>query len=328
MALDPIRLLGLTFYQAFDTDADGRVLAGSDESGSTQLVEIGLDGTATPLTALPGPCTGRYLPGQRAVVVSHDDGGNERHQISVLRLPRPVGQASLTDLEPLVRDPEYMHTLGDIADDRICYFTNRRNGVAFDPVIRTLADGSERTPALGDRRYEGAALSPDGRWLALIVSSPVTANAEHVGLVDLSVPPGQERLIDVTPADAPAMNHTPRFTPDSDALYFTSNNDREFTALARYDLSTGITRWVVADDDHDLTGWLSPDGATLLVERNDDGASQFALHDAATGTRLRDVPVPWPGCLGRTPRSTRCWCRPAATTPRARPGCSPVRRAA
>lgn len=306
MALDVTTLLNLGLYLAFDIDADGRVLAGSDESGSTQLVELSPDGSAVPLTALPGPCSGRYLPGQRAVIVSHDEGGNERHQLSVLRLPRPGGQpASLGDLEPLVRDPEFMHVLAEVTDGRICYLTNRRNGVAFDPVIRDLASGTERTPALGDHHYAGAALSRDGRWLALIVSSPVTANAEHVALVDLTVPPGTERLIDVTPPDAPALNHTPRFAPGSDALYFTSNNDREFAGVARYDLAAGTTRWLVVDEEFDLAGWLSPDGGTLLVERNDDGASRFALHDAATGGHLRDLPLPWPGCQERT--STPVW---------------------
>jgi hypothetical protein len=85
--MDGARLLALTLYRAFDIDADGRILAGSDATGSTQLTEIQPDGTAVPLTALPGACTGRYLPGERAVVVSHDAGGNERHQLSLLRLP-------------------------------------------------------------------------------------------------------------------------------------------------------------------------------------------------------------------------------------------------
>src|ERR1700751_3299995 len=80
-------ILDVRLYQAFDLDIDGRVLAGSDDTGSTQLIEIEPDGTTTPLTALPGACTGRYLPGQRAVIVSHDEDGDERHQLSLLRLP-------------------------------------------------------------------------------------------------------------------------------------------------------------------------------------------------------------------------------------------------
>ena len=37
MALDIVRLLELASWRAFDADGAGRVLAGSDESGSVQL---------------------------------------------------------------------------------------------------------------------------------------------------------------------------------------------------------------------------------------------------------------------------------------------------
>jgi hypothetical protein len=222
MSMDLKRLLGVTRYWAFDTDGAGRILAGSDESGSTQLVEISPDGQATALTALPGACSGRYVTGERAVIVSHDEGGNERHQLSLLALPAtgddPARPATADDLQPLVRDPAYMHTLGDVASGRICYFTNRRNGVAFDPVIRDLASGAERTIALGDVMLAEAALSPDGRWLALAVESAVTANAQHVVLVDLSDEPGREQVIAVTQADDPAMNGALAWLPGSDAL--------------------------------------------------------------------------------------------------------------
>ena len=52
-------LLDLRFWVALDLDSDGRVLAGHDDLGSMQLVEIAADGTVTPLTALPSPCRGR-----------------------------------------------------------------------------------------------------------------------------------------------------------------------------------------------------------------------------------------------------------------------------
>jgi hypothetical protein len=86
MSPDLERLLGVTLYQAFDTDRDGQILAGSDESGSTQLIEISPDGA-------------------------------------------------------------------------------RRNGVAFDPVIRDLATGAERTISLGDALFalvSPALVSPAG----------------------------------------------------------------------------------------------------------------------------------------------------------------------
>ncbi|MGH3406104.1 MAG: S9 family peptidase [Streptosporangiaceae bacterium] len=293
------RLLGVSVYRAFDTDQDGRTLAGSDQSGSLQLIEIAPDGTTQALTALPGACTGRYVPGERALIVSHDDGGNERHQLSLLPLDAgaPTLPAGLGDLVPLVRDPAHIHALADVTPGRICYFTNRRNGVAFDPVIRHLATGAERALSLGERSFAEAALSPDGRWLALAASSPTLANSEQVLLVDLTGPPGAEPVTEVTPADAAAMNRVLGWLPDSSALLVTSNLGREFTGVARYRLGSGRWDWLISAEDADLAGWPAPDGSLILVERNVNGASQLALHDLASGQHRRDVPLPAAGCI-------------------------------
>ena len=297
--MDLARLLSIPLYRAYDVDAEGRILAGSDESGSVQLTEIGPDGAMRALTALPGPCTGRYLPGpgDRAVIVSHDDGGNERHQLSLLRLPLPGGgAATLDDLEPLVHDPRYIHNLADVQPGRICYLTNRRNGVDFDPVIRDLDTGDEQALVLGAWSFDEAALSPDGRWLALVVASPVTPRSSAVVLADLTAPPGSG-VTEVTTPDEPAWNGRVQWAPDGDALVLTSNTGREFTGVARYDLATAQWSWLVTEDGADLMGWLSPDGGRLLVERNDDGASLLTLHDAATGARLHDIALPDTGVL-------------------------------
>jgi len=304
--MDITRLLAITLYRAFDIDANGRILVGSDATGSVQLVEIQPDGSAAPLTALPGACTGRYLPGERAVIVSHDEGGNERYQLSLLRLPLPGGPATLDDLEPVVRDPRFIHSLADVKPGQICYLTNRRDGVAFDPVIRALAAGTERALVLGDGWIEEARVSPDGRWLALAVLSAVTANAEHVLLVDLTAPPGSG-VTEVTEPDAPALNYRLSWLPGSGGLILTSNADREFTGIARYDLATQGWEWLVTDDAADLAGWLAPDGSQLLVERNDGGASVLALHDPATGARLRDLVLPVPGCVTDIRLPDPCW---------------------
>jgi dipeptidyl aminopeptidase/acylaminoacyl peptidase len=304
MRPDLDRLLNVTAYRAFDVDPARRILAGSDESGSTQLVEIAPGGAMTALTALPGACTGRYVPGERAVIVSHDDGGNERHQLSLLALPvAGGGAAEPADLVPLVRDPRYMHVLADVGPGWVCYFTNRRDGVNFDPVIRDLATGAERAMVIGDHMFGGAALSPDGRWLALVVSSKVTANAEHIALVDLAADPGHEQVRSVTPPDDPSMNGALSWLPDSSALLFSSNYGREFTGIARYELAAGELTWVADEAGADLAGHLSPDGTVLLAERNDDGASVLTLRDGRTGAHRADVPLPAAGCIadGRIP---------------------------
>src|SRR5262249_21153224 len=108
----------------FDIDDAGRLLIGNDESGSTQLYELAPDGRRSALTALGEPGWGRSRQGQRAVVVPADDGGPERAQLWLCTLDSDTPR-----LEPLVADPAYIHTLLDVAADRVVYATNRRNGV-------------------------------------------------------------------------------------------------------------------------------------------------------------------------------------------------------
>jgi protease II len=296
MGLDLAQLLAVSVFQALDADSAGRILAGSDASGSMQLTEISPDGSAVPLTALPGPCTGRYLPGERTVVVSHDEGGNERGQLSLLRLPLPAGPAGLADLEPLVHDPRYMHILADVSAGRICYLTNRRDGVRFDAVLRDLATGTEQIGFAGEGGIHEAVASPDGRWLAVTVPSAL-ANSDQILLVDLTQPPGPGRLRALTGAGEHASQERLQWLPGSDGLIASTNRNREFTGIARYSLAAESWTWLITDEEHDLAGWMSPDGTLILVERNDDGASVLALHDSATGAALRDVPLPAAGCV-------------------------------
>jgi dipeptidyl aminopeptidase/acylaminoacyl peptidase len=71
-------------------------------------------------------------------------------------------------------------------------------------------------------------------------------------------------------------------------------------AVARHDLATGQRTWLTGDDDADLTAWPAPDGSVVLIERNDNGVSALALHDAGTGEQLCELPLPARGSITRT----------------------------
>ncbi|MDA3631299.1 S9 family peptidase, partial [Saccharopolyspora sp. WRP15-2] len=271
---------------AFDVAGSGRVLAGSDESGSTQLIEL-VDGASTRLTALSGAVTGRYLPGERAVVVQHDTDGDERGQLSLLRLdqPRP-GPVRLPELCPLVRDPEHVHRLLDVLPDHVVYSTNRRNGVDFDVVIRCVSSGAERVAYDRGGMVLEVAAAPDGR-VALTVPGALPMSDELI-VVD-----SEDRTL--TNRDVAARCTNIAWLPGGSGLIATTNFERDRTGVARIDPRTGDRTWLVTSDEHDLTGWVSPDGSKLLVQANDDGASRLALHDASSGERLRPVHLPADG---------------------------------
>ena len=282
------RLLDATTWRAFDVDDAGRILAGDDSRGSVQLVELTAGGGATPLTALPGACHGRYLPGERMVVVSHDSDGDERAQLSLLHpdaLEGPVGEDGL---EPLVRDPRFIHGLVEVhPGGRIVYSTNRRNGVDFDLVLRVIASGEESVLYDGGGMVGGAAVSPDGT--KVLMTRPGTpALSAQVLLIERGT------TTEVTDAAEHARYGGLQWLPDGDAAIVVSDSGRDHLGVARLDPGTGTLTWLVTDDAHDVTARLSPDGRLLLVAVDEDGASRLAVHDA-DGTFVRGVGLPGVG---------------------------------
>ncbi|CAN5644670.1 hypothetical protein BH10ACT10_BH10ACT10_06850 [soil metagenome] len=291
-------LLDVRTWTAFDIDDEGRVLAGTDDLGSLQLVELGTDGTRTPLTDLPSSCTGRYLPGSRRVVVEHDTGGDEHDQLSVLDLAAPLGRpAGLDDLEPLVHDPAHMHNVLDVTAASLVYSTNRRNDVDMDVVVRDLATGEERVIFDDGGYVVETAVSHDGAR-AVVNRLSLLPNSMTVSVTG---PDGKA----LTDRDEAANHEQVGWSADDDAVVLVSNQGREFTAVVRLGLD-GAQDTLVADDEHDLSVWLAPDGRAMVVGTLDDGATTLAVHEA-DGTRRCDLDLPpgTPMCVAWSADGTR-----------------------
>ncbi|WP_207782722.1 alpha/beta hydrolase family protein [Phytoactinopolyspora limicola] len=277
-----VDLLELHSWTVFDVDEAGRVLAGSDASGSTQLVEIDPVHGARPLTALPGACSGRYLPGRRAVVVEHDNGGDERSQLSLLSLDRPpAAPAALDSLTPLVHDPAYIHSLVDVESGRVVYRTNRRNGVDFDVVVRDLDTGVEKV--VYDAGGYVVDVDVEGGTVAVTVLSPPPASTQ-IRLVRAGT------ATDVTAADDHAMHVGVSLLPGGTNVVMSSNHGRDFRAVVRVD---GDGHWatLVESDEYDVSALPSPDGSRLLVFRHVDGGDELAVH-GPEGTLRTGITLP------------------------------------
>ena len=274
-------LIDTRTWVALDLDVDGRVLAGYDDLGSQQLVEIAPDGTTTPLTDLPSRCRGRYVPGHRQVVVEHDQGGDENYQLSLLDLTElPASPVGLDGLTPLVADPAHLHTLLDVTETSVVYCTNRRNGVDMDVVVRDLTTGEERV--VYDR----------GGYVA---STDVSHDEKSVAVTMISLRPSSTSIVvadgtgsrDVTDPDEHADHHVAGWTADDAALVLTSDHEREFHAILRHD-ADGIWTPLVEAADHDVSAQLSPDGSLMVVGHHVDGLDRLVVH-RADGARVTDV---------------------------------------
>lgn len=278
------RLLSARTWTAFDVDGEGRVLAGHDELGTIQLVELAPDGTRTALTDLPSKVTGRYVPGRRQLVVQHDQGGDENMQLSLLDLDTGrTSPARLEDLTPLVRDPAHMHVLEDVTERGLVYSTNRRNGVDMDVVLRDWDTGEERVLYDAGGYVGAVSAARDGASVAVTRLSlrPASTVVDVVGPRAV----GDGRLTD---EDEMAMHHHVAWSAADEALVLSSSHEREFTAVCRVGLDGREWTRLVEDPEHDLTGWWAPDGSAVVVGRLVDGAMTLAVHEA-DGSRRCEV---------------------------------------
>jgi dipeptidyl aminopeptidase/acylaminoacyl peptidase len=240
--------------------ADGsRLLVRSNVPGTQQLYEWpGME----QLTSYSEPVSGQFLPDGR-VLVEIDSGGNERTQLHVL------GEGALVEY------PRYNHAAPRAAGDTLAYATNRRNGVDFDIVARSLSSGDERVLERdGYNHVEG--LSPDGGVVCF------ERTGDRSGDNDLflwDVESGE--VTHLTPHDGQAESYSPVWS--SDGVAYASNIDRDVFAVVRDGEVLYESRWDVG---------LAGNDVRLIAHENADGYSR--LVEIGSG---REIPLPGRGVV-------------------------------
>jgi len=196
------------------------LLVASDLSGTRQLYRLSLaGGELEQLTSYAEPVEGQLLPDDR-LLLEIDEGGNERTQLYL-------------DGEPLVVDPRFIHRFPAVSRDGslLAYSTNRRNGIDFDIVVRSLESGEERIFEL-DGLWANGDFSPDSRRLVAIRRGESSGDDD---LFLLRVESGE--VVHITPHYGAAEYLTPVWSADGSFLYAATNEERDTFAIARYDVA-------------------------------------------------------------------------------------------
>ena len=274
-------------FAGFSPDAS-KVLVGSNLPGTMQLFGIPrTGGELRQITSFDEPVGGGYHPTLDELLILKDVGGNERTQIY-----RMADDG--TNMRVLVEDPEFIHRFGGITRDgrTLAYDSNRRNGIDFDVYVHDLETGEERLVFDMGGWCSASGFSPDGRLLAI---GRMTERSVDNDLYLVDVETGD--VHHVCPHEEEAVVGAPAWRPDSAGFFFATDMDRDFIAVARYDLSTRT--WTrVLERDWDLgprTDWT---GRHLLVTTNEEGFTRLDLHDARTLAHVRAIELPHRGSAG------------------------------
>ena len=210
-----------------------------------------------------------------------DIDGNEMYQI--FRIPAAGGvPEQLTDA-PAV---QFYLADGPFSPDgtTIAFAGNDREPTNQDVQLLNLQTGETRRLTTEDGSFFAARWSPDGKWLTVMDFQTNTRTDVH--LVDVAT--GERQL--VTPRDGDVLNLAEAWAADSSGFYLLTDEDREFTGLAFYDLNSGQKRWVETPEWDVERVALSQDGHFLAWVVNENGYSRLHLRDLRTGD-LVDLPA-------------------------------------
>ena len=104
-------------------------------------------------------------------------------------------------------------------------------------------------------------------------------------------------LLNITEHKGSMKNMNCTFSRKADTVYFLSDYEREFTAIAFYKVKSGEIGWHILDK-WDITGFIfSRSEKYLLYSTNENGEAKLKLQNNKTG-KTRILKLPKGNCLG------------------------------
>jgi dipeptidyl aminopeptidase/acylaminoacyl peptidase len=255
----------------------------TDTTGVTQVWRVSTkSGWPDQVTFFPGGvANAAWSPAGDDILVVADNDGDQKYQFFRVR---PDG----TGLAPLTADPKVRHKWGGWSHDgkTIFYTANGRDERYFDCYLMDVAGKRARRVFEKDAVLDAAALSRDGRTLAVLATrSEVNFD---LYLVDTATGKGRQ----VAPHTGDAKFLVIGFAADGRTLYLATDLDREFVNLARLDVATGELKFL-QDEKHDIAaGMLSPDGRWLALTTNRDGYEGLTVWDTRIHEPVRLPKLP------------------------------------
>ncbi|MCC6459194.1 MAG: S9 family peptidase [Saprospiraceae bacterium] len=266
------------FYQTKRTGAglwsadEQRLLVQSDASGIFNLYEIAVtDGSMKPLTKSTTESLYAidYVPGSADVLYAADKGGDENDHIYLLK---PDGSSQ--DLTPGAK--EKAGFLGWSKDKKALYYSsNVRDPKFFDVYKMEIGAWKAALVYQNNEGYNLDGISPYGDYLAL--SQSITTSENQLYLYDLK----NKQLKEISEAGKPGNYGASGFSADGKWLYYTTDVDKEFAYLVKYELASG-KRQVAFETNWDLMySYESETGKYLVIGINEDGKNKLIIRDAA-----------------------------------------------
>jgi len=268
---------------------DGQIIAYQNSiTGRPQIwTQPVSGGPSQQLTFGNGVTFFEWSPTGTALIYGADNNGNEQESYYLYDIEAGIEREIL----PAVKGG--FRAFGAISSDgkTLAYASTERNGLDFDIYLADIETGTSR------RVYEGQygnfveAISPDGRHL--ILSETVGEDSDNIYLLDVE---SGERTVISKPEVSNRANHTDggiSWGAEGQSLYLSTSKDREFAALARFDLET-LTFEPIAAPGFDIAdvALCGPEDRYLAYTSNRDGFEQLHVKARQSGVDIKVTGVP------------------------------------
>ncbi|MGB5510854.1 MAG: hypothetical protein WBM87_04005, partial [Woeseiaceae bacterium] len=274
--------------RAFSPDGKS-LLMSSDTTGIFNVYELPLAG-AGPIQLTDSPDNAMFgiswFPDDERVLFTYDGEGNELNHVVVREI-----DGSYHDLTP--GDNLKAGFLGWAESGETFYLTStERNQQSFDVYRYSAADYS-REMVFENPGLQVAAISADGRWLAL--DKPRTSADSDIYLVDLES--DDEEPVLITEHTGNVQHSAYGFTPDSRFLTYATDEFGEFGQAWQYELESGEKSVLIEAPWDVLYVVYSPSGRYRVSGVNADARTEVTVTDLVSGKQINFNSLP-PGDLG------------------------------
>jgi dipeptidyl aminopeptidase/acylaminoacyl peptidase len=220
-----------------------------------------------------------WSPDGETIAFSADQDGDEYRQIYTI--PARGGRVTaLTDASKVQHDLAGEAWSPDGAS--LAYAGNDRNETDSDILMRNVATGEVRRVVDYGGLYAPFSWSPDGKSMTVIDFKSNTDMDLYVLTVD------DEEVRHLTPHEGEIQFLPGPWAADGSGFWLLTDQDREFTGLAFWDLNSGM-RWVETPEADVESVALSADGRYLVWVVNEDGYSTLHARDL---TRNEEITLP------------------------------------
>ncbi len=271
------------FGGSFSPD-ESKLLVSSNESGIYNVYEIEIaSGEMDPLTQSTEESffAQSYFPNDERFLYTFDEGGNENYKIYMMS----DGNSKELTREDSVRNGFY----GWSRDQKsMFYSSNKRNPQFMDVYELPIETMNDEMP-LGEMIYQNdegldvAAISPNKQYFALIET--ITNSDMKMYLYDREA--GEK--IDISEHERDVEYNPQFFSVDNRELYYTTNENAEFSYLAKRNLETGKTEKVFETNWDVWYAYDSWNEKFRVIGVNEDAKTRVYIFNQETGKEV-DLP--------------------------------------